>query len=804
MPGRVMHQSYLTVKVTYKDDPESHRFGNAPGQTLRCYTCSSMFFNVSTCCIVDGRLLVTPALNPPDYALNSPDLVERSGGGINDLLEKPFICNTLLMPTCHVSREKHEGYFDQQLLDFHKPKKSILRAKGAHKDSSSQENGEDMRNMASFADIRSASSTRHNVLLSSNWMPQNEASVGLRSVDNRRRNVLFLDQVERNNRPSMMEQPISRSQASSPASSSNTYASYPTSYQPSPLFPKRDIGNCDIELVSRAPLSPAESDNTNDTYASPRLKRWLRMSSFNQRWKQKYLDFHYANDTVDESENELPGLETLRKYPQVVSNPSQSNLARLDSSPGRTNHYSGVEPTNLQSGDSKCPVVRRPVRPQIVETQVGRITPIELDHRYFRVTSLSHLDEMEFSQREVRLLKHEDSNASNVRWWSSGNTLAWHADVRGLNPGAVTGYVLLMSSNKSETRVQCFPLVRTHRGLSVLAVYQSSCFLRVAWQLGTERVLELNDFFEEKQSEMPLCGLVGPGPLTLLKHSFIARLVRLSRTCESLTLAPFLVYDGLKTIFPKSIAPSENGTLQAMSKSLQDVSQTETDSTETLRPQEFRKTPTYESTISSAIHNLRFSPSIQPNCDVYGISPDSQKASSQVSSSHSTQAPRSSNTPVNPWSSNRGLNDLLFTESKNSSTLNNSFSSPRRNTTKIVYAPGALKSEGQIGRERTEEREWQSSGLLLSDNYQRSYKPSSIICTVNRSVSKDIIIIIVDSTTSVFNTDALLSYNHDLFEGLIVKKRIKVDGEMDLMLAYFNRSKEPTPSDTHSGNMDRN
>ncbi|GAA47845.1 hypothetical protein CLF_100872 [Clonorchis sinensis] len=31
--------------------------------------------------------------------------------------------------------------------------------------------------------------------------------------------------------------------------------------------------------------------------------------------------------------------------------------------------------------------------------------------------------------------------------------------------------------------------------------------------------------------------------------------------------------------------------------------------------------------------------------------------------------------------------------------------------------------------------------------------------------------------TSVFNTDALLSYNHDLSESLIVKKRIKVDEE---------------------------
>ncbi|TGZ56648.1 hypothetical protein CRM22_010122 [Opisthorchis felineus] len=468
----------------------------------------------------------------------------------------------------HLRRSQKKYEEPEQLLDFHKPKKSILRAKGVHKDSSSQENGEDMGNMASFADIRSASSSRRNVLLNSNWMPQNEASVGLRSVDNRRRNVLFLDQVERNNRPSMMDQPISRSQASSPASSSNTYASYPTSYQPSPLFPKRDISNCDIELVSRAPLSSAESDNTNDTCASPRLKRWLRMSSFNQRWKQKYLDFHCSIDTADESENELPGLETLRRYPntpQVISNPSQSNPARLDSSPGRINHYSGVATTDLQSSDAKSPVVRRPVRPQIVETQ-----------------------------------------------------------------------------------------------------------------------------------------------------------------------PPFLVYDGLKTIFPKSIAPSENGTLQAMSKSLQDVSQTETDSTETLRPQGFRKTPTYESTVSSAINNLRFSPSLQPTCDI-GISPYSQKVSSQVSPSHSTQAPSSSNTSVSPWSSNRGLNNHLFTEPKNSSTINDSSSPPRRNTTKIVYAPGALKGDAQIGS-ATEEGEWQSSGLL-SDNFQRSYKPSTVICTVNRSVS---------------------------------------------------------------------
>ncbi|KAG5441943.1 hypothetical protein CSKR_107977, partial [Clonorchis sinensis] len=37
-------------------------------------------------------------------------------------------------------------------------------------------------------------------------------------------------------------------------------------------------------------------------------------------------------------------------------------------------------------------------------------------------------------------------------------------------------------------------------------------------------------------------------------------------------------------------------------------------------------------------------------------------------------------------------------------------------------------------------------------------------------------LIIIDSMKSVFNTDALLPYNHDLVESLIVKQRIKVDG----------------------------
>ncbi|KER27312.1 hypothetical protein T265_05636 [Opisthorchis viverrini] len=40
-----------------------------------------------------------------------------------------------------------------------------------------------------------------------------------------------------------------------------------------------------------------------------------------------------------------------------------------------------------------------------------------------------------------------------------------------------------------------------------------------------------------------------------------------------------------------------------------------------------------------------------------------------------------------------------------------------------------------------------------------------------------VITIFIDSMTSMFNTDALLSYKHDVFENLIVEKRVKVDGE---------------------------
>ncbi|KER27095.1 LOW QUALITY PROTEIN: hypothetical protein T265_13861 [Opisthorchis viverrini] len=60
----------------------------------------------------------------------------------------------------------------------------------------------------------------------------------------------------------------------------------------------------------------------------------------------------------------------------------------------------------------------------------------------------------------ARLFRRENSDAFNVRWWSSGYTLASH--MSGVQIPAKP-LALLTSSNKSKARVQCFHLVWTHR-----------------------------------------------------------------------------------------------------------------------------------------------------------------------------------------------------------------------------------------------------------------------------------------------------------------------------------------------------
>ncbi|KER23140.1 hypothetical protein T265_14703, partial [Opisthorchis viverrini] len=80
-----------------------------------------------------------------------------------------------------------------------------------------------------------------------------------------------------------------------------------------------------------------------------------------------------------------------------------------------------------------------------------------LGHRSMSRAHQSHRS----SVNTFRLFRHDNSDASNVCWCSSGYTLASHVRCPGFKSRHAIGYTLLMSSNKSETRVQCFPLVWT-------------------------------------------------------------------------------------------------------------------------------------------------------------------------------------------------------------------------------------------------------------------------------------------------------------------------------------------------------
>ncbi|KER32510.1 hypothetical protein T265_01388 [Opisthorchis viverrini] len=65
----------------------------------------------------------------------------------------------------------------------------------------------------------------------------------------------------------------------------------------------------------------------------------------------------------------------------------------------------------------------------------------------------------------------------------------------------------------------------------------------------------------------------------------------------------------------------------------------------------------------------------------------------------------------------------------------------------------------------------QSTGMQMS---KLKHTTCSTLLGLESTGMLHVIIIIIDSMTSVFNTDASLPYNHDLFESLIAKKRMKI------------------------------
>ncbi|KAG5446150.1 hypothetical protein CSKR_106116 [Clonorchis sinensis] len=73
----------------------------------------------------------------------------------------------------------------------------------------------------------------------------------------------------------------------------------------------------------------------------------------------------------------------------------------------------------------------------------------------------------------------------------------------------------------------------------------------------------------------------------------------------------------------------------------------------------------------------------------------------------------------------------------------------------------------QLGTERVLQlNSWSLDTAIISDDRQSKRAFRSRKTTI-------VNIVIIGSMTSVFNTDASLPHNHDLFESLIVKKRIK-------------------------------
>ncbi|KAG5452112.1 hypothetical protein CSKR_107910 [Clonorchis sinensis] len=64
------------------------------------------------------------------------------------------------------------------------------------------------------------------------------------------------------------------------------------------------------------------------------------------------------------------------------------------------------------------------------------------------------------------------------------------------------------------------------------------------------------------------------------------------------------------------------------------------------------------------------------------------------------------------------------------------------------------------------------------------------------------VITVIDSKTSVFNTDVVLPYNHKSLYSLTINN--KSGWSMNPVPACHNHSEGLTPPDTHSGNLDKN
>ncbi|KAF6767786.1 hypothetical protein AHF37_12112 [Paragonimus kellicotti] len=269
-----------------------------------------------------------------------------------------------------------------QSTNSQEPKKSILRSKSQKKKWNNDLVCETSESESSLADLRSTISQRP-PSSASTWGHANASATSLQSIDaGNRRNVLFLDEVQRNRKFKGADTSCGvgeRTQTPIYNLPSSSYASYPASYQPSPVLPKRDIGE-EIELISRSPL-PANTQNPDSRIwvTSPVKHSSVHLSLSGRKFRKKHQP---VTTDVNGSSNMIEGLVRFPRIIDYAPSPiprshSPSNFiatsGRTTPLSDRTRGVSCIEGPMVNnavarnSSVSPKPIVRRPVYPMVIE-----------------------------------------------------------------------------------------------------------------------------------------------------------------------------------------------------------------------------------------------------------------------------------------------------------------------------------------------------------------------------------------------------------------------------------------------------
>ncbi|THD29138.1 hypothetical protein D915_000003 [Fasciola hepatica] len=313
-------------------------------------------------------------------------------------------------------RKKNEDV-EVQDLKSKEPKKSILRSKDRDSQQWQETNG--CNSEMSVADLRNATVTgvRTWGTNKSQVKSQIPATGSLRSVngsrdsERSRRSVLFLDEVltrkKQQQLPSQSANFTSPSPFSSPTSIRTdtqtgtqqyfTFASYPASYQPSPVFAKREADSSGIELISRSPL-PKNRLSSEDSWeiwsaGSTPSKDVFRNFSLTRRRKHKkqismetYSPFSdgYGNlapkdgvvaDSTIQYTGSLgssrPMSPNVGKFsPAGVYSPRGSNSITSGSSNWTAEKHSAAGLSQAQTLENEESIIKRPTYPRVIEPRV--------------------------------------------------------------------------------------------------------------------------------------------------------------------------------------------------------------------------------------------------------------------------------------------------------------------------------------------------------------------------------------------------------------------------------------------------